>query len=483
MARDVHIDDADPLGDDVNLPTPRSERPAYVDPTPTGMLRIDAIAAGAFAARSENTEQFDTESFLAEEECSITEVAEFELPAWADPPTGAVPRVLLEQSDVAGTTNELSRGPTWRQEAESFLEDLDLSFLNPDDGPDDAMAGRLLDPEAPFTFLLEPEKSEAPVAAEPQPEPIEIGDEGAWQELLAPSTTPQPRRRHGAHHVRSVGPVVAKPAKRSMWRATLTGLTLAGIAIGCFFVGAVATEVLIAVAAAVAAGELFAVLQRSGYRPATWVGLLGVPAMAVGGYLRGPLGVVDVVAVTFLVLGVWCLSPRSGDEPLVNFSTSFLVVGWVGGCGAFAGLLLAPSAHPDGHGVALIGCTIALVVANDIGAYLVGSKFGRHHLAAKISPGKTFEGLIGGTVLSLVVAGTIVAHVHPMTLGVALALGAVVSALAPCGDLLESKIKRDLGVKDMSNLLPSHGGLFDRIDATLFVLPAAFVLFAIAKLH
>jgi phosphatidate cytidylyltransferase len=224
-------------------------------------------------------------------------------------------------------------------------------------------------------------------------------------------------------------------------------------------------------------------LQRGGYRPATWVGLLGVPAMTVGAYLRGPVGVIDVVGITFLVLGVWCLSSRSGDEPLINFSVSFLVVGWVGGCGAFAALLLAPSEHPNGHGVALIGCTIALVVANDIGAYLVGSRFGRRHLAAKISPGKTVEGLLGGTLLSLAVAGALVARVHPLTLGVALLLGVVVSVLAPCGDLLESKMKRDLGVKDMSNLLPSHGGLFDRIDATLFVLPAAYVLFAIARLH
>jgi phosphatidate cytidylyltransferase len=482
MARDVHLDDADPSADDLNSPQPRPERPGYVDPTPTGMLRIDAIAAGAFAARSENTEPFDTDAFLQEEECSITEVAEFELPAWVDPPTGAIPRILLEQSDVAGTTNELLRGPTWRQEAESFLEDLDLSFLNPDDGPDDAMAGRLIDPEAPFTFSLESVERDLGVA-ESEPEAGDVGDEAAWQELLAPAkATPRPKRKHGAHRARTE-PVAVTPGKRSIWRATLTGIALAGVALGCFFVGAVATEVLVVVAATVAAGELFAVLQRSGYRPATWVGLLGIPAMAVGGYLRGAIGIIDVVAVTFLVLGLWCLSTRSGDEPLINFSTSFLVIGWVGGCGAFAALLLAPAAHPNGHGVALLGCTIALVVANDVGAYLVGSKFGRHHLAAKISPGKTLEGLIGGSVLSLAVAGGLVAHVHPMSLGVALGLGAIVSALAPCGDLLESKIKRDLGVKDMSNLLPSHGGLFDRIDATLFVLPAAYVLFAIAKLH
>ncbi|HEY5272968.1 MAG TPA: phosphatidate cytidylyltransferase [Acidimicrobiales bacterium] len=481
MARDVHIDDADPVADELDRPPHRPERATYVDPTPTGMLRIDAIAAGAFAARSERTELPDADDRLEEDDCSITEVAEFELPAWVDPPTGAVPRVLLEQSDVAGTTSELLRGPTWRQEAESFLEDIDLSFLIPEDGPDDAMAGRLLDPEAPFAFVLDEDREVAPVL--PELEALEVGDEGAWHELLTPpQVAPRTKRRHGAHRARYAAP--ATPAgKRNLWRATLTGVMLAGVALGCFFVGAIATEVLVAVAATVAAGELFAVLQRGSYRPATWVGLLAVPAMTVGAYLRGPLGIIDVVAVTFLVLGVWCLSSKSGDEALINFSVSFLVIGWVGGCGAFAALLLSPAAHPHGHGVALIGCTIALVVANDIGAYLVGSKFGRRHLAAKISPGKTVEGLLGGTVLSLIVAGALVSRVHPFTLGVAVLLGVVVSALAPCGDLLESKIKRDLGVKDMSNLLPSHGGLFDRIDATLFVLPAAYVLFAIARLH
>jgi CDP-diglyceride synthetase len=480
MGPNVHVDDADSVADDLHRPLAQPERPTYIDPTPTGMLRIDAIAAGSFAARSDKSEPNDADARLVEEECSITEVGEFELPAWVDPPTGAVPRVLLEQSDVAGTTGELLRGPTWRQEAESFLEDIDLSFLIPEDGPDDAMAGRVLDPEAPFAFALEGDRE--PTFPQAEIDDLQVGDESAWKELLAPSqVAPRTKRRHGAHQVRFTAP--AANGKRSIWRATITGVTLAAVALGCFFVGSVATEVLIAVAATVAAGELFAVLQRGGYRPATWVGLLGVPAITVGSYLRGPLGIVDVAAVTFLVLGLWCLSSRSGDEPLINFSVSLLVIGWVGGCGAFAALLLAPSEHPKGHGVALIGCTIALVVANDIGAYLVGSRFGRRHLAAKISPGKTVEGLLGGAALSLAVAGLLVARVHPVTLGVALVLGVVVSVLAPCGDLLESKMKRDLGVKDMSNLLPSHGGLFDRIDATLFVLPAAYVLFAIARLH
>jgi phosphatidate cytidylyltransferase len=473
----VEIDEAKRLAGRPRRHGLRDEHGGFVDPTPTAILRIDAIAAGAVVARA------DTAETLAitpdeDEDCSITEVAEFEMPAWVDPPTGAVPRVLLDQSDVVDLNGEVHRGPTWRQEAESFLEDIDLSFLVPEDGPDDAIAGRDLDPEAPFAFTLEEDRDLTRLPIEPIE--LEAGDEAAWSEVLVPtSTQPRARRRHVARRQHLAAPV---SGRRNLVRATLTGLALGAVAIGCFLIGSVGTEALIALGATVAAGELFAVLQRASYRPATWIGLLATPAMVIGAYLRGPIGIVEVAAVTFVVLGMWCLSSQSGEEPLVNLSMSFLVVGWVGGCAAFAGLLLAPSAHPHGHGVALIACTMALVVANDVGAFLVGSKFGRRALAAKISPGKTVEGVLGGTLLSLLLAGLVISRIHPLGLGSALLLGAVVAVLAPCGDLLESRVKRQLGVKDMSNLLPSHGGLFDRIDAMLFVLPAAYVLFALAKL-
>ena len=213
----------------------------------------------------------------------------------------------------------------------------------------------------------------------------------------------------------------------------------------------------------VAAGELFAVLQRVSYRPATLVGLVTVPAMVIAAYLHGPVGIVGVVAAAFLAIGAWFLTSRSGDEPVVNLAVT----------------LLAPAAHPHGHGVTLIGGIILIVVANDVGAYLVGSRFGRHPLAVSISPGKTVEGFIGGAVLSIAVALGAVSQVFPMSLTRAGILGVVVALIAPCGDLLESRVKRDLGVKDMSSLLPNHGGLFDRIDAMLFVLPAAYLVFAI----
>ena len=198
------------------------------------------------------------------------------------------------------------------------------------------------------------------------------------------------------------------------------------------------------------------------------------------------LAIVEVAAVTFVVLGHLVPLARSSDEPLVNLAVTFPRHR----LGRLAARPSRGSCSPrrrirTRHGVALIGCTIALVVANDIGAYLVGSKFGRRHLAAKISPGKTVEGLIGGTLLSLVVAGWPSSRDHPLHRSArALVLGGRRRGPRALSATCSSpRVKRDLGVKDMSNLLPSHGGLFDRIDATLFVLPAAFLLITIAKLH
>ncbi len=124
---------------------------------------------------------------------------------------------------------------------------------------------------------------------------------------------------------------------------------------------------------------------------------------------------------------------------------------------------------------AFIGVVLA-VVANDVGALAVGSKIGRHPLAPAISPRKTWEGLAGGAVASVVVSVVVLGMIGlaPWDAGSALALGLVVAVVAPIGDLCESMIKRDIGVKDMGTLLPGHGGILDRIDALLFVVPATY---------
>lgn len=271
--------------------------------------------------------------------------------------------------------------------------------------------------------------------------------------------------------------------KRVAW-AIVTGVVLGGGALAAFAEGPLASTVLVAVVLVFAAGEFYAVLRRAGYRPAALVGLVGTAAAVVAGYLRGPSGLVAVATAVTVLSFLWYLFGVSKGRPGPNVGATLLGFAWVGGLGAFAGMVLDPRAFPHDHGVAyLLGMVIA-VVANDVGAYALGAWLGRHRLAPTVSPHKTWEGLVGGSVASLVVGALVVPLVHPWTFGLAMTVAVAVVVLAPLGDLAESMVKRDLGVKDMGSILPGHGGFLDRVDGILFVLPALYyVLVVMVGLH
>jgi phosphatidate cytidylyltransferase len=154
-----------------------------------------------------------------------------------------------------------------------------------------------------------------------------------------------------------------------------------------------------------------------------------------------------------------------------NVAVTVLGFFYVAFLGSFAVVLLR---LPNGVGI-LLGAILA-TAAYDTGAYFVGAWTGKTPLMPHISPGKTVEGLVGGTFAALVVSLVIVARIHPWDGGRAFWLALVVSVAAPLGDLCESMLKRDLGVKDMGALVRGHGGVLDRIDALLFVIPAVFYL-------
>jgi phosphatidate cytidylyltransferase len=160
-----------------------------------------------------------------------------------------------------------------------------------------------------------------------------------------------------------------------------------------------------------------------------------------------------------------------------------LGIGWVALLGSSAGLILAPATFLHGHGVAIFLGLVLATAGYDVGGLAVGSLLGRHKLAPRVSPNKTWEGLIGGMAVALVLAVAVIARIHPWHMTSALWLGAVVAVFAPLGDLCESAIKRSLGVKDMGSILPGHGGLLDRIDSLLFVFPAAYELVRILHVH
>ncbi len=129
------------------------------------------------------------------------------------------------------------------------------------------------------------------------------------------------------------------------------------------------------------------------------------------------------------------------------------------------------------EGLGLVLFVFSIVVATDVGGYLFGRKFGKRKLAPIISPKKSIEGALGAVVLSLVLAACGVLYTE-LTIIEALFGGLLISASAQIGDLSESLLKRDAGVKDSSNILPGHGGILDRTDGFLFALPVAYYYFS-----
>ena len=191
-----------------------------------------------------------------------------------------------------------------------------------------------------------------------------------------------------------------------------TGIAVAVVALLAFKLGTVPSLVLSAVVVTFAAGECFGVLRRAGYHPASLLGLVGTISLMVGAYTKGvaalPLVLVLITVFTF----IWYLFGIERGSPVAGTAATLLTVGWVSLLGAYAGLLLSPSAFPDRHGIAFLLGAIIATVANDIGALVIGGWLGSRPLAPRISPNKTWEGLFGGAVFSILFS-TVVVGVHP----------------------------------------------------------------------
>ena len=135
------------------------------------------------------------------------------------------------------------------------------------------------------------------------------------------------------------------------------------------------------------------------------------------------------------------------------------------------------SAPDDGHWRVL--CTLLAVVLSDTGGYAAGVFLGKHPMAPKISPKKSWEGFGGSVTAAAVGSALLLYFLLDVPLYWGLLFGAVISVVAVIGDLAESMLKRDLGIKDMSRLLPGHGGLMDRLDSILFAVPVAYLLLSL----
>jgi CDP-diglyceride synthetase len=287
------------------------------------------------------------------------------------------------------------------------------------------------------------------------------------------SVEPAPEIPVPAH---TPAPPPTAAARRNPAIATATGLAFGLFVLLCFFVGPPLVLALVTVVLVVSTAECYQALRRARYQPAVLLGLLAVVALAVAGYYKG-LQAFPIVAAAYVFATIcWYLFGLTRRSPVANIGASVVAWLWIGMLGGFGVLLLDPTEFPHRHGLAYLLGAIVATVAYDVGGYAFGSWIGNHPLAPRISPNKTWEGLIGGCVAAVAISLAVTSHMAPWTVPHAFELGIVVSVFAPLGDLAESMVKRDLRVKDMGTLLPAHGGLLDRVDGLLFVLPATYML-------
>ena len=262
---------------------------------------------------------------------------------------------------------------------------------------------------------------------------------------------------------------------RNVAAAIGSGLVLGGLALLTFKLGPAPAVALVTVVVTMAAAEAFAAFRQGGYHPVTLLGLVATVSLMVATYNKGeaalPLVLVLLVAFCF----IWHLAGVEQNDAVRSTGTTLFVFAWVAVFGSYGALLLSPALFPDRRGIAFLLGGIIAAVAYDVGALTFGAWLGRHPMAS-VSPNKTWEGFVGGLLTSVVISVGVVHLIHPWTVGKAATLGLVVAIVSTLGDLFESTVKRHLGRKDMGRLLPGHGGMLDRVDGLLFVLPATYYL-------
>jgi len=295
-------------------------------------------------------------------------------------------------------------------------------------------------------------------------------------------------------------------ASGELTKRILFGIVAAPVAIAIVLFGGWPLAALLAVASALAAWEFFRIARAGGLAPLDDVGVAVagiVPLVVHARYLHlynpdATIGVASVAMLAMLMLlglAIWMRGVQG--KPLGGVAVTAFGIAYTGGALSYAYAIryqdyaFAPAAMRIGarsfdvpSGGLLLLLPLLVTWASDIGAYAFGRTFGRHKLIPAVSPGKTVEGALGGLVASVIVAWAWTAWpLRPAAhlgfkwppVGI-IAFGALVSIAAQIGDLAESLIKREAGVKDASNIIPGHGGVLDRVDSLLFVLPVSYVV-------
>ena len=269
-------------------------------------------------------------------------------------------------------------------------------------------------------------------------------------------------------------------------RRIIFAVIAAPASILAIYFGDWALAIVLSVLAALGAGELMRMARETGAFPFEPAGItiaallpIALHAQRLGVYTFSLTAIVATSLVLF-ASSIWLRGPAG--KPLSSVSITAFAVLYAGLISYVYALRYHPYAIGAGAGTALVVLPILLTWATDVGAFAIGSTIGRKKLIPSVSPGKTVAGAFGGLGLAVVVCVLYVRLVLMpyaqlgLTIQGAILFAIAVSVAAQVGDLAESLLKREAGVKDSSRILPGHGGILDRLDSLLFVLPVAYLM-------
>ena len=268
-------------------------------------------------------------------------------------------------------------------------------------------------------------------------------------------------------------------AGRDLKAAVLSAVVLLGAVALSLFIWKSLFILIVAAAVVVAVWEMRKGLLAKGIDLPEQPLMIGGVVMVVVAYAWGADALVTATAVTALVVMLWVL--RRGVDGYVQTATgSVFTLIYLPFLGSFVALMLAEGGTWEetgiDDGVKGIITFVLVTIASDIGGYAAGVLFGRHPMAPVISPKKSWEGFAGSTLFTIVTGVLLVVFLLDDDWWIGVALGVIAVVMATLGDLCESVIKRDLGIKDMSRVIPGHGGLMDRLDSLLATIAPIWLL-------
>lgn len=261
-------------------------------------------------------------------------------------------------------------------------------------------------------------------------------------------------------------------AGRNLKAAFGVGVSLGAVILLTLYTWKVAFVGVVAIAIVLGLWELANALGAARIRVPVVPVVIGAVAMLVAAYTGGPEPLLVALAITVLGVLAWRL-PEGRDGFVRDVTAGMFAAVYVPFLAGFAVLLLRPDDGPD-----RVVVFILVTVLSDVGGYVAGVLLGRHPMAPRVSPKKSWEGFVGSIVFSAVGGAVVVPWLVDGSRAEGVAVGVALMLAATLGDLGESMIKRDLDIKDMGQLLPGHGGIMDRLDSLLPAAPVAFLLLA-----